>query len=159
MEIASALRLSGGCDGEARRSAWNREKMDAGAAGRLPRPSGDELQREGVGTGGRHVGGEANNGGAMVASVPRAAEAALPLRLVHASHGKVARAEPVAALYEAGRAFHVGAFPALEDEMAGLLVGGDYAGPGRSPDRADALVWAMTELMLGVRGEPGMRRL
>jgi phage terminase large subunit-like protein len=102
---------------------------------------------------------EANNGGAMVQSVLRAAEAALPLRLVHASHGKVARAEPVAALYEAGRAFHVGAFPALEDEMAGLQTGGDYMGPGRSPDRADALVWAMTELMLGRRGKPGMRRL
>lgn len=100
---------------------------------------------------------EANNGGAMVQSVLRAAQAALPIRLVHAAHGKVARAEPVAALYEAGRAFHVGAFPALEDEMAGLQVGGDYAGPGRSPDRADALVWAMTELMLGRRGEPGMR--
>ena len=102
---------------------------------------------------------EANNGGAMVASVLRAADAVLPLRLVHAAHGKAARAEPVAALYEAGRAFHVGAFPALEDEMAGLQAGGDYAGPGRSPDRADALVWAMTELMLGRRGEPGIRRV
>jgi phage terminase large subunit-like protein len=102
---------------------------------------------------------EANNGGAMVASVLRAADAVLPLRLVHAAHGKVARAEPVAALYEGGRAFHVGAFPALEDEMAGLSAGGDYAGPGRSPDRADALVWAMTELMLGRRGEPGVRRV
>jgi len=66
----------------------------------------------------------------------------------------------VAALYEAGRAFHVGAFPALEDEMAGLRMGGDYAGPGRSPDRADALVWAMTELMLGrAKVEPGLRML
>jgi phage terminase large subunit-like protein len=102
---------------------------------------------------------EANNGGAMVESVLRAAEENLPVRLVHASRGKAARAEPVAALYEAGRAFHVGAFPTLEDEMTGLVAGGDYAGPGRSPDRADALVWAMTELMLGRRGQPGMRRL
>jgi len=103
---------------------------------------------------------EANNGGAMVETVLRAADRVLPVRLVHASRGKSARAEPVAALYEAKRAFHVGAFPELEDEMAGLIAGGGYAGPGRSPDRADALVWAMTELMLGApRGQPGMRRL
>jgi phage terminase large subunit-like protein len=91
---------------------------------------------------------EANQGGEMVASVLRAADVALPLRLVHASRGKVARAEPVAALYEAGRVRHAGQFPALEDELCGLLAGGAYQGPGRSPDRADALVWAMTELML-----------
>jgi len=102
---------------------------------------------------------EANNGGAMVDSVLRAADRAMPVKLVHASRGKVARAEPVAALYEAGRAVHVGAFPQLEDEMAGLLSGGAYVGPGRSPDRADALVWAMTELMLGRGGAPGLRML
>ncbi len=100
---------------------------------------------------------EANNGGAMVESVLRAAEAGLPVRLVHASRGKVARAEPVAALYEKGRVVHLGGFPALEDEMCGLVAGGGYEGPGRSPDRADALVWALTELMLGRRGEPGLR--
>jgi phage terminase large subunit-like protein len=102
---------------------------------------------------------EANNGGAMVESVLRAGGAAhLPVRLVHAARGKAARAEPVAALYETGRARHAGAFPALEDELAGLVIGGDYCGPGRSPDRADALVWAMTELMLGRRvAEPRVR--
>lgn len=97
---------------------------------------------------------EANQGGAMVASVLRAAEIALPLRLVHASTGKSARAEPVAALYEAGRVRHAGTFPALEDELCGLIAGGGYEGPGRSPDRADALVWAMSELMLGRRAIP-----
>ena len=97
---------------------------------------------------------EANQGGAMVASVLRAASVALPLRLVHASRGKVARAEPVAALYEAGRVRHAGLFAALEDQLCGLMTGGEYRGPGRSPDRADALVWALTELMLGTRGEP-----
>lgn len=97
---------------------------------------------------------EANQGGAMVESVLRAAAVNLPIRLVHASRGKVARAEPIAALYEAGRALHVGAFPALEDEMTALDIGGKYHGPGRSPDRADALVWAMTDLMLGTRGKP-----
>jgi len=105
---------------------------------------------------------EANNGGAMVEAVLRGVNAALPLKCVHASHGKVARAEPVAALYEAGRVSHVGAFPALEDEMCGLVAGGAYAGPGRSPDRADALVWALSELMLGgevAAARPGLRVL
>lgn len=97
---------------------------------------------------------EANQGGAMVESVLRAADIALPLRLVHARSGKSARAEPVAALYEAGRVRHAGMFPLLEDELCGLIAGGSYQGPGRSPDRADALVWALTELMLGRRAEP-----
>jgi phage terminase large subunit-like protein len=91
---------------------------------------------------------EANQGGEMVRSVLTAADAVLPVRLVRATTGKVARAEPIAALYETGRARHVGAFPALEDELCGLTMGGGYQGPGRSPDRADALVWAMTELVL-----------
>ena len=66
----------------------------------------------------------------------------------------------MAALYEAGRAFHVGSFPDLEDQMCGLVIGGGYEGPGRSPDRADALVWAMTELMLGkVKAGPSIRLL
>lgn len=102
---------------------------------------------------------EANQGGAMVESVLRAANAQLPIRLVHASRGKVARAEPVAALYEAGRVYHCGSFPALEDQLCGLLIGGEYAGPGRSPDRADALVWALTELMLGPQATPSVRSI
>lgn len=100
---------------------------------------------------------ECNQGGAMVRSVLQATGIVLPLKLVHASRGKVARAEPVAALYEAGRVRHAGVFPALEDEMCGLISGGRYEGPGRSPDRADALVWAMTELMLGRQSEPRVR--
>ena len=102
---------------------------------------------------------EANQGGAMVESVLRAADIALPVKLVHARRGKAARAEPVAALYEAGRVRHSGLFPALEDEMCGLMAGGGYEGPGRSPDRADALVWALTELMLGRRTAPTIRTL
>ena len=97
---------------------------------------------------------EANQGGAMVNSVLRAADVALPVKLVHASRGKVARAEPVAALYEAGRVRHAGLFASLEDELCGLMAGGDYRGPGRSPDRADALVWALSELMLTRRAVP-----
>ncbi|MEM8917683.1 MAG: terminase family protein [Pseudomonadota bacterium] len=100
---------------------------------------------------------EANQGGAMVKSVLHAAQISLPVRLVHASRGKVARAEPVAALYENGRVHHAGCFPRLEDEMCGLLTGGAYEGPGRSPDRADALVWALTELMLAPARKPNIR--
>jgi len=116
-----------------------------------------------VGAAARHgadrVIAEGNNGGEMVASVLRAAEAGLPVKLVHASRGKSARAEPVAALYERGRVKHVGAFPALEDQLCGMMIGGEYQGPGRSPDRADALVWAITELMLGQRMVLGVRSL
>jgi phage terminase large subunit-like protein len=103
---------------------------------------------------------EANNGGAMIESVLRAASAGLPVKAVHASRGKAARAEPVAALFEKGRARFAGRFRELEDELAGLTIGGGYEGPGRSPDRADAMVWAMTELMLGKeRAEPRVRVL
>ncbi len=97
---------------------------------------------------------EANQGGQMVASVLRAADISLPLKLVHASTGKTARAEPVAALYETGRVRHAGVFARLEDELCGLMAGGSYEGPGRSPDRADALVWALTELCLSSRSGP-----
>jgi len=96
--------------------------------------------------GASHVVAEANQGGAMVASVLKAADAGLKVRLVHASRGKVARAEPVAIRFETGRAFLAGTFPELEAELAGLMVGGGYEGPSRSPDRADACVWALTEL-------------
>ncbi len=102
---------------------------------------------------------EANQGGAMVASVLRAADISLPLKLVHASRGKVARAEPVAALYEAGRVRHCGMFAQLEDQLCGLMAGGGYEGPGRSPDQADALVWALTELMLGRQIRPRISAL
>jgi phage terminase large subunit-like protein len=102
---------------------------------------------------------EANNGGEMVRSVLHAADFALPVRLVHASRGKSARAEPVAALYESGRVRHVGPMPLLEDELCGLMAGGTYEGPGRSPDRADALVWALSELMLRRRSLPRVRVL
>lgn len=106
---------------------------------------------------------EANNGGKMVESVLRGAGVAVPVRLVHAAEGKVARAAPVAALFEGGRAKFAGAFPELEDELAGLSWGGGVGtgggrGGGRSPDRADAMVWALTALMLGRgMGEPALR--
>ncbi len=95
----------------------------------------------------------------MVVSTLHAVDPLLPVRKVTASAGKVARAEPVAALYEQGKVVHVGQFAALEDELCGLLTGGTYAGPGRSPDRADALVWALTELLLGPVHRPAIRSL
>lgn len=94
---------------------------------------------------------EANMGGDMVAATLAAADCALPVRLVHAVRGKARRAEPVATAYERGQVVHAGSFAALEDELAGLQIGGGYAGPGRSPDRADACVWALTALLDGIR--------
>jgi phage terminase large subunit-like protein len=102
---------------------------------------------------------EANNGGDMVRSVLQAAQVSLPVRLVHASRGKTARAEPVAALYEAGRVRHAGLFAALEDQLCGLTIDGRYEGPGRSPDRADALVWSLTEICLSNSGGARLRQL
>ncbi len=102
---------------------------------------------------------EANNGGAMVESVLKAADCPVKVKLVHASKGKVARAEPVALRFEAGKAFLAGSFPKLEDQLAGMIAGGAYEGPGRSPDRADAMVWAMTELGETRTGLPRVRRL
>jgi phage terminase large subunit-like protein len=101
---------------------------------------------------------EANQGGAMVESVLKACDAALPLRLVHARASKAGRAEGVAALFRAGKACFAGRFPELEDELAGFSLSEGWTGAG-SPDRADAMVWALTELMLGRRGEPSIRVL
>jgi phage terminase large subunit-like protein len=102
---------------------------------------------------------EANNGGAMVESVLQAADLGLKVRLVHASKGKCARAEPVALKFEAGKAFFAGEFPELEEELGGMIAGGGYEGPGRSPDRADAMVWALTVLSETRSGVPRVRRL
>jgi phage terminase large subunit-like protein len=106
---------------------------------------------------------EKNQGGDMVKSVLRAADPALPVRPVHARYGKGDRAEPVAMLFETGKARFAGSFPELEDELCAMTRGGGYCGPGRrsrSPDRADAMVWAMTELLLGREaGAPRVRAL
>ena len=102
---------------------------------------------------------EANNGGAMIESVLKAADAGLKVRLVHASRGKSARAEPIALKFETGKAYLAGEFPELEAELCGMIAGGGYEGPGRSPDRADAMVWAMTVLSEARSGVPRVRRL
>jgi phage terminase large subunit-like protein len=89
---------------------------------------------------------EVNNGGDLVEANLRAAEGgkSVPYTAVHASRGKTIRAEPVSALYEQGRIHHVGAFPALEDQLCSW----DSTGDEKSPDRLDALVWGLTHLML-----------
>jgi phage terminase large subunit-like protein len=103
---------------------------------------------------------EGNQGGEMVEAVLRGAGLRQPVKRVHARIGKARRAEPIAAFFECGEAKLAGAFPELEDQLAGLVLGGDYCGKARSPDRADAMVWAMTELLLAPqRAEPRIRAL
>ncbi|MFH1567738.1 MAG: hypothetical protein ABIL09_07030, partial [Gemmatimonadota bacterium] len=95
---------------------------------------------------------ETNNGGDMVELTIRTVDAGVAYKGIHASRGKRTRAEPVAALYEQGKVHHVGAFPELEDECCQWEPG------DASPNRMDALVWALTELMLDpveVRVLPG----
>ena len=91
---------------------------------------------------------ERNNGGAMVEATIRMVDNNVPVTTVWASRGKVARAEPVSALYEQGRVHHIGTFPQLEDQMCAFTSDFDRAKAGYSPDRLDALVWALTELLV-----------
>jgi len=89
---------------------------------------------------------EGNFGGALVESVLAAANVGARVKMVTASRGKIVRAEPIAALYEQGRVRHAGAFADLEDQLVAFTTDG-YVGEG-SPDRADAMIWALTELTL-----------
>lgn len=89
---------------------------------------------------------EVNQGGEMVEAVLRQHSGLVSYRGVRASRGKITRAEPVSSLYEQGRVFHVGKLSALEDQMQQMTFQG-YQGVG-SPDRVDALVWALTDLMI-----------
>ena len=98
---------------------------------------------------------EVNQGGDMVADLIRAADPDVPVRPVRATRSKWTRAEPVAALYERGRVAHLGTHRELEDEM--VRFGPDGLDGGRSPDRVDALVWAVTALALGERAAPRVR--
>ncbi len=100
---------------------------------------------------------EVNQGGEMVREVIAGVDPAVPVKSVRATRGKFSRAEPVAMLYDQGRVRHAGTFPELEDEMADF--GPKGLTNGRSPDRMDALVWAISELLLGPRAEPKVRRL
>src|SRR3569623_871742 len=100
---------------------------------------------------------EVNQGGEMVRAVIAQADHDVPVIPVRAHRGKWLRAEPIATLYEQGRVKHVGVFAALEDEMCDFAPTG--LSSGRSPDRLDALVWALTSLTHGARGQPRVREL
>ena len=98
---------------------------------------------------------EVNQGGDMVKTVLLTVDPKVPVRQVHASRGKWTRAEPVALLYERGMVKHAGRYPELEDQMCAMTP--DGKAEGVSPDRVDALVWAITELSLKKRSEPRVR--
>ncbi len=98
---------------------------------------------------------EINQGGDMVTAMLRSVDERLPVSTVRATRGKFLRAEPVAALYEQGRVRHAGHFARLVDQMCDF--GPDGLSAGRSPDRLDALVWALTALLLEGDGMPRVR--
>lgn len=100
---------------------------------------------------------EVNQGGEMVRAVINEVDVSVPVTPVRATRGKWVRAEPVATLYEQGRVRHVGTFPALEDEMCDFATSG--LSSGRSPDRLDALVWAIAALTTAARAAPRVREL
>ena len=100
---------------------------------------------------------EVNQGGEMVASVLASVDASVPVRMVRATRGKWLRAEPVSALYEQGKVVHQGRFPALEDEMCDFTPAG--LSTGKSPDRLDALVWALTDLCARSGKQPRIREI
>jgi len=99
---------------------------------------------------------EVNQGGDMVRAVIREVDASVPLKTVHATRGKWLRAEPVAAMYPQGKVKHVAPMPELEDQMCDFAQNG--LASGGSPDRVDALVWAVSEL-IRPRAEPRVRSL
>jgi phage terminase large subunit-like protein len=99
---------------------------------------------------------EVNNGGEMIETLLRQIDANIPYRAVRASRGKFARAEPVAALYEQGRVKHRGIFARLEDQMCAMTPDFDRSRAGYSPDRVDALVWAVTALALAQESGGGI---
>lgn len=102
---------------------------------------------------GDRVVAEVNNGGDLVERVIRTVAPRIPYKKVHASRGKRVRAEPVAALYEQGKVSHLVGCPELEDQMVTFVP----EGMDTSPDRVDALVWALTELMLEQRGRTKLK--
>lgn len=124
---------------------------DASARGLSPNGWARRVVEAVIAHGAAYVVAEVNQGGEMVRTLLAQAGCTVPIRMVHATRSKRVRAEPVAALYEQGRVVHCGTFPALEEEM--MALGSEEDGRrGRSPDRADALVWALTDLLLGRPG-------
>ena len=101
---------------------------------------------------------EKNNGGEMVETVIRTADRSVPVRLVHATRGKIVRAEPISALYEQGRVHHVGRFDELEDQMCLFSIDNVRNSSTGSPDRVDALVWGLTEIFEKIAGRRRLRQ-
>ena len=95
----------------------------------------------------------------MVEATIRMVDGNVPVTTVWASRGKAARAEPVSALYEQGRVHHIGTFSKLEDQMCAFTSDFDRARAGYSPDRLDALVWGLTELLVGADAAVGHFRV
>ena len=142
-----------GCVGDgAKRIAYVLD--DATVQGLTPLGWAHCVRRAAERWGARRIIAEANQGGEMVRTTLEVAGVAIPVRLVRATVSKRMRAEPIAALYEGGRIRHVGALPHLETEMC-AFGGADFAG---SPDRLDAAVWALSDLMLA-RSAPSLRIL
>lgn len=125
--------------------------------------SPDQWAKKAIGAYHRHradrLVAEINQGGEMVQTIVKTLDPTVSYRAVHATKGKYGRAEPVSALYEQGRVHHVGFFKVLEDQMTDFTA--DYVRkPGQSPDRMDALVWAITDLMLAApASQPRVRTL
>jgi len=139
---------------------------DATVSGASPMGWAQQAAQTAADHGAHRIVAESNQGGDMVRTLLVQAGCTAPITLVHARHGKRVRAEPVAALYEQGRITHCPdtdvCFNALDEEL--MALGSDAwrgagKGPGKSPDRADALVWALTALLLDGRAGPRLRRL
>jgi phage terminase large subunit-like protein len=144
--------IAAGAWGEPRRAVV---LADASVQGVAPQDWAARVAALAHSVGAHAIVAEANNGGEMVRTVLKAAAPECPVRLVRASEGKRARAEPIAALYAQGRVQHAAAFADLEDEMCGFGAEGFSA----SPDRLDALVWALTDLLLNAPATPRVRAL
>jgi len=145
--------VAAGCGGE----GFNRRAVvlaDATVRGAQPHEWAAKAIALAESLGANAIVAEANNGGEMVRAVLQTAAPHCAVKLVHASVGKSARAEPIAAFYAQGKVTHAAAFPELEDEMCAFGAGECRT----SPDRVDALVWALTDLLLGREG-PRIRAL
>jgi phage terminase large subunit-like protein len=122
--------------------------MLADASGKHSQSSGPKLPSPRIAHRADRIVAERNNGGAMVEATIRMVDGNIPVTTLWASRGKVARAKPVSALHEQGRVHHIGTFPQLEDQMCTFTTDFDRARAGYSPDRLDALVWGLTELLV-----------
>ncbi len=154
---ACGIVVAGVCYGPERRDWQAFVLEDATVQGVSPRAWAEQVVRVYARWGADRVVAEVNQGGDLVEEVLRQVDGALPVTKVRANTGKSARAEPIAALYEQGRVHHTKRFAALEDQMCRMTVQG-FQGQG-SPDRVDALVWALQAAMIAPKSSPKLRVL